>query len=398
MSELELKSALDRSLRVHPEASVRRDHVISRAVDTFCDAAILAARFVKLAPRKPRRLLMRRSPRFVVLLAVFFSVSFALWPEVRALEAPAALFAQAAPKQAQPPSTPPETPRLPKQPAIKPSTAETTAIEHPLSSDVGQHPKIEAALDSTVDFTFEPQPLKDAVDFVAQRYRMPIIMDAKALEDASIDTSTEVKLNVQGLKLRQALVLLLQQMPQPLGFEIRDGVLWVTTIEKINERRYVVIYDCRDLIHLRSLYPDAPHGTADGEAASEGNGTGLFDVPAAPLEIARQFGGSGIAGPAAKKSPRTPKKSSTSSESPLIRVIQYAGDTDDWKQEEGESPRITEVGGLLVVNQNWLVHEQIKRILADLRRMKKDGAYANFDKVPCDEPANSTKGTPTKGL
>jgi hypothetical protein len=381
MSELELKSAL------------------AQAIDTFCDAAILAARFAKLAPRKSRRFLMRRSPRFVVRLAVVMAVSFALWPEVRALEAPATLFAQEAPKKAQPPGTQPATPHSPSQPAIKPSTAGTTAIDHPLSSDVGQHPKIEAALDSTVDFTFEPQPLKDAVDFVAQRYRMPIIMDAKALEDASIDTSTEVKLNVQGLKLRQALVLLFQQMAQPLGYEIRDGVLWVTTIEKINERRYVVIYDCRDLIHLRSLNPAAPQGTADGQAASEGTGTGMFDVPAAPLEIARQFGGGGSgAGPAAKKSPRTPKKSSTSSDSPLIRVIQYAGDTDDWKQDEGEGPRITEIGGLLVVNQNWIVHEQIKRILADLRRMKKDGAYANFDKGPTDQPASATKDAPAKGL
>ncbi len=66
MSELELKSAL------------------AQAIVTFCNAAILTARFAKLAPRKPRRFLMRRSPRFVVRLAVVMAVSFALWPEVRA--------------------------------------------------------------------------------------------------------------------------------------------------------------------------------------------------------------------------------------------------------------------------------------------------------------------------
>jgi hypothetical protein len=381
MSELELKSAL------------------AQSIDTFRDAASLAARFAKLAPRKLGRFRMRRSPRFVVRLAVVMAVSFALWPEVRALEAPAALFAQEAPKKAQPPDTQPATPHSTSQPAIKPSTGGPTAIEHPLSSDVGQQPKIEAALDSTVDFTFEPQPLKDAVDFVAQRYRMPIIMDAKALEDASIDTSTEVKLNVQGLKLRQALVLLFQQMPTPLGFEIRDGVLWVTTIEKINERRYVVIYDCRDLIHLRSLNPAAHHGTAEGRPSREQTRMGAFD-PISAFEIARQFGGGGGsgAGPAAKKNSPSPKKSSTASESPLIRVIQYAGDADDWQQEEGEGPRITEIGGLLVVNQTWTVHENIKRILADLRRMKRDGAYAAFDKNPSDQPASATKDAPTKGF
>ena len=48
-----------------------------------------------------------------------------------------------------------------------------------------------------------PQPLKDAIDFIAQRYQIPIILDAKALEDASIDahTSTEVKLPYSNMKL-----------------------------------------------------------------------------------------------------------------------------------------------------------------------------------------------------
>ena len=68
MSELELKSAL------------------AQPIDTFCDAAILAAGVAKLAPRNPRRFLMRLPQRLVVLLAVFLSVSFGLWPELRALE------------------------------------------------------------------------------------------------------------------------------------------------------------------------------------------------------------------------------------------------------------------------------------------------------------------------
>ena len=164
-------------------------------------------------------------------------------------------------------------------------------------------------------------------------------------------------------------------------------------------RRYVVIYDCRDLIHLRSVYPAAPRGAADGQVSNERTRMGSVRPCPSFRNRAGQFGGGGQRwGPAAKKSPPPRKKSSTSFESPLIRVIQYAGDADDWQQEEGEGPRITEIGGLLVVNQNWIVHEQIKRILADLRRMKKDGAYANFDKRPCDEPASSTKVAPTKGF
>jgi len=174
---------------------------------------------------------MRLSLGSVAALAAALLVAFAFWPENRAVQGPAPLFAQnksnpsvsAAPKPAHTPSTSP------------------APTDHPLSSDVGQHPKIEAALDSTTDFTIEPQPLKDAIDFIAQRYQIPILLDSKTLEDASVDANTEVKLAVKGLKLRQSMNLLLQQLPTPLAFDIQDGVLEISTIEKINEHLTVVV-------------------------------------------------------------------------------------------------------------------------------------------------------------
>ena len=48
--------------------------------------------------------------------------------------------------------------------------------------------RISEALDQMVDFNIEPEPLKDAIDFIAQRYQIPILLDTKALEDASVDT------------------------------------------------------------------------------------------------------------------------------------------------------------------------------------------------------------------
>jgi hypothetical protein len=385
---------LDECLRVIPESDVRREWAISQAVDTFCDAASLAAYLAALAPRKSRRFLMRLPLRSVALLAVVLAVSFAFWPDVRALKAPAALFAQDKPlRKYERGTTPAASPHSPNHPAARMTPAPSAAPEHPLSSDVGQHPRIEAALDSLVEFTIDPQPLKEAIDFIAQRYHIPILLDAKSLEDASIDTSTEVKLPYSGMKLRNMLKLLLEQLPQPLGFEIQDGVLSITTIEKINEHRYVVIYDCRDLIHLRSHYPAADPGMAANEPASS-----ALSVPSGPPEIARQFGGGGAGKAHNKKQPQPEKKSSAASKPPLIRVIQYAGDPDDWKQEEGEGPRITEIGGLLVVNQSAIVQEKIKRILADLRRMRKDGAFAAYDKGPCDQSTTATKGASAKGL
>jgi hypothetical protein len=47
--------------------------------------------------------------------------------------------------------------------------------------------------------------------------------------------------------------------------------------------------------------------------------------------------------------------------------------------DEGAS--ITEFGGLVVVRQSPLVHDRIKDLLGDIRRMRSDGAYASFAKV-----------------
>ena len=47
--------------------------------------------------------------------------------------------------------------------------------------------RINQALDETVDFVIEAQPLKDALEFIAKRFNIPIVIDNKALEDASIE-------------------------------------------------------------------------------------------------------------------------------------------------------------------------------------------------------------------
>ena len=81
--------------------------------------------------------------------------------------------------------------------------------------------RISEALDQNVDFSIEPEPLKDAIDFIAQRYQIPILLDTKVLEDASVDTSAEVKMPYSGMKLRNMLKLLLEQGSQPLPTSLK---------------------------------------------------------------------------------------------------------------------------------------------------------------------------------
>jgi HAAS domain-containing protein len=382
----ELRDHLAERLEELAAAGVSREQAVLQALDEFGDAAVLAGHFTTIARLKRRRFLMRLSLGSVALLVAALFVAFAFWPDNHAIQGPPHVFAQNKSETKAATKAPASALRQPERAHEPPNGWGTLAVnprvfEHPLSSDIGQNPRIEVALEQKVDFTIEPEPLKDALDFIAQRYSIPIMLDSKVLEDASVDTSAEVKLPYTGMKLRQMLNLLLQQGSQPMSYAIEDGVLRISTVEQIRSRLYVVVYDCRDLIHMKSMDPHSaktPQSeTTQAAAATEGGG--MFSTVPDSAETARQFGG-GSGGPAKNKKAERPAKTRCAGDDiPLIRVIKYSVDASDWAEEPGDGPSITEIGGLLVVSQNALVHEQIRRVLADLRRMRKEGAFAAFD-------------------
>jgi hypothetical protein len=412
----ELRDHLEERLEELAGTGVPRDQAVLQALDEFGDAAVLAGHFTTIAHLKRRRFLMRLSLGSVVALAAALLVAFAFWPENHAVRGPQVVLAQNKIQQTfqrdgakttgsdkferiQPLIGMKATPSASKP--HEPAAEHHALVEHPLSSDLGKNPKIEEALEAKVDFTIDPQPLKDAMDFIAQRYQIPILLDTKSLEDASVDSSAEVRMPYSGMKVRQLLTLLLQQGSQPLAFYIEDGILRVSTSEQMRSYNYVVVYDCRDLIHLKSTYLSVA-STARSQATSAPNaeaGTSAFSVPETAQTV-RQFGGAGAgnangggdaAAPKGKKKGENPKKSCSPDEIPLIRVIKFSVDASDWSDDAGAGPSISEIGGLLVVSQNFQVHEQIKCVLADLRRMKKEGAFATLDSATKASVGNSAQ-------
>jgi beta-lactamase regulating signal transducer with metallopeptidase domain len=106
--------------------------------------------------------------------------------------------------------------------------------------------RILEALASKSDFRIEPQSLKDAVEFIAARYQIPIVLKQKEFEEAGIDLSSEVQFPRKGIALADLLKSLLAQVQKPAGFWIEDEVL------KISPK-----FVGQPLIHLRPA-PVAP--------------------------------------------------------------------------------------------------------------------------------------------
>lgn len=90
-------------------------------------------------------------------------------------------------------------------------------------------------------------PIKEAMDMISDKHRIPIIFDNEALKSAAFDpTANPVGMPIKDLSLRSALNLILGQYN--LTYLIKDEVLQITTTDKANTILNISIYDVRDLV------------------------------------------------------------------------------------------------------------------------------------------------------
>jgi hypothetical protein len=82
-------------------------------------------------------------------------------------------------------------------------------------------------------------------------------------------------MQISGMKLRNMLKLLLEQLPTPLTYVIEDEVMKITTVEKANEKLTIRMYPVGDLVlgpdQLRAL---SRTSGAMGSGAGQGGQTG----------------------------------------------------------------------------------------------------------------------------
>jgi hypothetical protein len=87
-------------------------------------------------------------------------------------------------------------------------------------------PRLRSTLLQQADFTIEPEPLRDAIDFVRQRYQIKIAIDEASFRAAKIDTHRDVEDDTSGTRLWELLAWLSAQCPRPFGiFEQNGGLL-----------------------------------------------------------------------------------------------------------------------------------------------------------------------------
>lgn len=181
--------------------------------------------------------------------------------------------------------------------------------------------RIERELERATNIDVVEMPLKDVVIFLSETHSIPLRLNLKKLEAASVSPDVPITTSLKNISLAAALDLVLSDLE--LGYYTTE-VLVITTQEDAAAQTEVRVYDCRDLLA----------GQAEGEV----------DPARVPL---------------------------------LLEAIQSNVMPATWRDQSvsamGSRPRpsppgsISEFDGLLIVTQTMHVHRKVENLLNMLR-------------------------------
>ncbi|WP_373649142.1 hypothetical protein [Schlesneria sp. DSM 10557] len=249
-----------------------------------------------------------------------------------------------------------------------------------------QEHQVLKSLSRRITLDVKDEPLVDVIRRISRHLDRDILLHSESLADAGIDADQSVDLHLGELTTWQALHFLLE--PLALSWTAKDGVIEVSSRDKIEETRITRVYDVRRLSGLldpiskelpwrnRARHrgvgnPVAEMGGFGGGAI--GGGGGMFNIPSAAIHfitLAQVGMGGGVTNGANSGIygvedivPMSPR----SVESLLAKVIsQFPG--MKWEDIDGEGGTVETSPGFLIVTQHYHAQFVIEAFLKTLEQ------------------------------
>jgi hypothetical protein len=111
--------------------------------------------------------------------------------------------------------------------------------------DVPVHESIRQALEKNVSVEFREKPLINVVDVLKSQSEVDIRIDERSLTAERIPIRLPLTFEMSEQRLRSVLDLMLPAYG--LSWQIREGVLWITTQNSVEEQAKTCVFDVRDL-------------------------------------------------------------------------------------------------------------------------------------------------------
>jgi hypothetical protein len=110
--------------------------------------------------------------------------------------------------------------------------------------------KIRTQLDSETRLEFPNTPLRQSIQFLGQLHDINIIVDEKAMTEASVNIDDNIDLVLSGVTLHSALDIMLK--PLDLTYILKDEVLMITTTKRAHQEVDIRAYDVAPLLEDRN--------------------------------------------------------------------------------------------------------------------------------------------------
>lgn len=222
-----------------------------------------------------------------------------------------------------------------------------------------QDRRVYAALDARrMPARFQDSPLEDVLSFIATVTNLNFDVDWDALAQIGVEKDARVSLELSDVPARVVLDRVLQKASidefNKASWAVKDGIVVVSSDDKLRKNTFIVIYDVRDLLFQVNNYDQVPQLDLDaaiqqgGQGGGGGGGGSIFQDNQDQTQFA------------------TPEQQLEQ----LLEIIQTNVDFEGWRDNGGDTGIVQTLNNNLIITNTAKNHREIQALLDKLREVR----------------------------
>ncbi len=248
------------------------------------------------------------------------------------------------------------TPAKPPAPAAISSSVPPASPRYPWQTDEDRD-VLQRLQTRFPDAHFDGVPFESVLDTLRSASGLNIVANWPALEALAIERDVDVSLKATAVRIGDLLDLVLEQAGAAevqLAWEVRDGIIHVSTQEDLSRVTTRVMYDCTDLLRVEEQHLGRYLKRAFEELRKQTGREVSGDVTAVERLVRVAT-----------------KESRRELITELVNAIQSTVDPASWRTRGGNVGSISWVGTTMVVGQTRAAQADVFDFLTELRSKRK---------------------------
>jgi general secretion pathway protein D len=247
-----------------------------------------------------------------------------------------------------------------------------------------------AALGKAYSFQFDGNQLDAVFNYMRDVSKVDFYPDWKALEGMGIRPDDTITVALENVPTEVALKRVMEQLgdeSERPDYAVEDGVVVISSPDQLRKKTLTIVYDIRDLLFEVPYFDNAPDfnlgsalqqggqqggGGGSGGGGFGGGGGGFGGGGGGGGGFGGGGGGSGGGGGGLIGDPGEDPERKSREEliEQITEIIQEQVDPEGWRDAGGDTGRIQELNGNLIITNTARNHRDIEGLLTQLRAIR----------------------------